>query len=78
MPLPDRFLPTVSLVRRSALTKAAAVCQPVPRSERGISGGSVYDALIAATVAEHRVELVGCDRGAASNYERYGIRFALV
>ena len=46
--------------------------------ERGIAGGAVYDALIAATAAEHGVELLSCDRRAASNYERYGIRFALV
>jgi predicted nucleic acid-binding protein len=46
--------------------------------ERGIAGGAVYDALIAATAAEHGIELLSCDRRAASNYERYGIRFALL
>lgn len=46
--------------------------------ERGISGGAVYDALIAATAAAHGVELLSCDRRAASNYERYGISFTLV
>jgi predicted nucleic acid-binding protein len=46
--------------------------------ERGIAGGAVYDALIAATAAEHGAELVSCDRRAASTYERYGISFALL
>jgi predicted nucleic acid-binding protein len=46
--------------------------------ERGIAGGAVYDALIAVTAAEHGVELLSCDRRAASTYERYGISFALV
>jgi predicted nucleic acid-binding protein len=46
--------------------------------ERGIAGGAVYDALIAATAAEHGAELLSCDRRAASSYELYGIRFALV
>jgi predicted nucleic acid-binding protein len=46
--------------------------------ERGIAGGGVYDALIAATAAEHSVELLSCDRRAASNYERYGVHFTLV
>jgi predicted nucleic acid-binding protein len=46
--------------------------------ERGISGGAVYDALIAATAAEHGAELVSCDRRAAANYERYGVSFALI
>jgi predicted nucleic acid-binding protein len=46
--------------------------------DQGIAGGAVYDALIAATAAEHGAELLSCDRRAASNYERYGIRFALL
>jgi predicted nucleic acid-binding protein len=46
--------------------------------ERGIAGGAVYDALIAATAAEHSAELLSCDRRAAVSYERYGISFKLV
>jgi predicted nucleic acid-binding protein len=46
--------------------------------EQGISGGAAYDALIAATAAEHGAELMSCDKRAASNYERYGVRFVLV
>ncbi len=41
---------------------------------RGVSGGAAYDALVAATVANHDAELVSCDRRAAVIYERYRIR----
>jgi predicted nucleic acid-binding protein len=46
--------------------------------ERGVVGGAVYDALVAATAAEHDAELLSCDHRAASTYERYGIRYAVV
>jgi predicted nucleic acid-binding protein len=46
--------------------------------EHGIAGGAVYDALVAATAAEHGAELLSCDRRAASTYESYGIRFDIV
>lgn len=42
--------------------------------EHGIDGGAAYDALVAATAAEHGTELVSCDRRAAPVYERYGVR----
>jgi hypothetical protein len=45
--------------------------------EQSISGGAAYDAIIAAAVAEHGAELLSCDKRAASNYERYGVRFVL-
>ena len=46
--------------------------------EQGIVGGAVYDALVAATAAEHGAELVSCDRRAASVYARYGIRYQVL
>jgi predicted nucleic acid-binding protein len=46
--------------------------------EHGIAGGAVYDALVAATAAEHDAELLSCDRRAASTYEGYGIHFDIV
>jgi predicted nucleic acid-binding protein len=42
--------------------------------ERDIAGGAAYDALVAATAAGCRVELVTCDRRAAAVYEKYGVR----
>lgn len=44
----------------------------------GISGGSVYDALVAATAAAHGAELLTCDRRASPTYERYGVAVKLV
>jgi predicted nucleic acid-binding protein len=46
--------------------------------ERGVSGGAAYDALVAATAADHRAELVSCDRRAAAIYERYGVKARLL
>jgi len=42
--------------------------------DREVTGGAAYDALVAATAASHRAELVTCDRRAAPIYERYGVR----
>lgn len=39
----------------------------------GLSGGAVYDALVAATALAHGAELVSCDRRALAVYERYGV-----
>jgi predicted nucleic acid-binding protein len=47
-------------------------------TDHGIAGGAVYDTLIAATAAQHGAELLSCDRRAAANYERYGVRFSLL
>ena len=41
---------------------------------REVTGGAAYDALVAATAAEHDAELATCDRRAAVIYERYGVR----
>jgi predicted nucleic acid-binding protein len=46
--------------------------------EHGVSGGAAYDALVAATAAEFRTELVSCDRRALPVYERYGVQVQLV
>jgi predicted nucleic acid-binding protein len=46
--------------------------------ERELSGGAAYDALVAATAAQHDTELVSCDRRAAAVYERYGIRATIL
>jgi len=46
--------------------------------DRAVSGGAAYDALVAATVADHRAELVSCDRRAAVIYERYRVRTHLL
>jgi len=40
--------------------------------EHGVTGGSAYDALVAATAAANSAELITCDRRAASVYKSYG------
>jgi len=46
--------------------------------DRAMSGGAVYDALVAATAAHHGAQLVSCDRRAAVVYERYRVRTQLL
>jgi predicted nucleic acid-binding protein len=46
--------------------------------EHGVSGGAACDALVAATAAACRTDLVSCDRRALPVYERYGVRIQLI
>jgi predicted nucleic acid-binding protein len=51
----------------------------VPRLvELGISGGAVYDALVAATARAAADTLVSCDRRAVPTYERVGVEVRLL
>jgi predicted nucleic acid-binding protein len=43
-------------------------------AERGIAGGAVFDALVAAVAREQDVPLVTCDRRAKATYESLGVR----
>jgi predicted nucleic acid-binding protein len=45
---------------------------------QGIAGGSVYDALIAATAKHAKATLLTRDRRAASTYEAVGVAFRLL
>ena len=47
-------------------------------SDRGVTGGAVYDALVAATAAGCDAQLITCDRRALPVYERYGLRAKLL
>lgn len=44
----------------------------------GVSGGAVYDALIALTAAEHGAELLTRDRRAEETYRRCGAKYRLL
>jgi predicted nucleic acid-binding protein len=44
----------------------------------GISGGSVYDGLIALTAARHGTELISRDRRATRTYAALGVRYRLI
>jgi predicted nucleic acid-binding protein len=46
-------------------------------AELGIAGGAVYDALVAATAAEHGITLATRDRRAADTYRSLDIDFEL-
>ena len=51
----------------------------IPRLvELGISGGPVYDALVAATARAVSAVLLSCDRRAAHTYERLGAEFRIL
>jgi predicted nucleic acid-binding protein len=44
----------------------------------GIAGGAVYDALVAATAAEHAITLATRDRRAAETYRALDVDFELI
>jgi predicted nucleic acid-binding protein len=46
--------------------------------QRGVTGGAAYDALVAATAAATRAQLITCDRRASAVYDAYGVRFQLL
>jgi predicted nucleic acid-binding protein len=46
--------------------------------EHDLAGGATYDALVAATAAQHDAELLSCDRRAAAVYESFGIRATIL
>lgn len=47
-------------------------------AQLGIAGGAVYDALVAATAAEHGITLATRDRRAAETYRALDIEFELI
>lgn len=42
--------------------------------ERGITGGAVYDAVVAATAMSYSAELISCDRRALSADDKFGVQ----
>lgn len=65
---------------RAPLTLTAGQMRDVPGTlaRLGISGGAVYDGLIALTSLAHDAQLVSLDRRAESTYRRCGVRFDLL
>lgn len=63
----SRFLDEAST---AALTRKLA--------SAGVSGGAVYDALVAAAAARHRLPLVSRDRQAAETYRAFGVEVELL
>ena len=47
-------------------------------ADRGITGGAVYDALVAATAMNAKATLLTRDHRAARTYEAVGVRYRLI
>ena len=47
-------------------------------AEAGIGGGSVYDALVGATAAHHRLRLATRDTRAMETYKTLDVEFELI
>jgi predicted nucleic acid-binding protein len=47
-------------------------------AERRVSGGAVYDALVALTAAHHEHVLLTLDRRAESTYRRLGVSYEML
>ena len=65
----DRVLAAPAALQREALARLHAA---------GISGGAVYDGLIALTVQEHRERLLTFDQRAVRTYEALGVDYELI
>jgi predicted nucleic acid-binding protein len=86
MPEPYRMMPTVvmdALDRIStspwlALDAASQLCCLRRAIAEGLSGGALYDALIAATAREHGARLLSADRRARDAYEVMGVDVSYV
>ena len=85
LPAPARRSPAVVLevlesnfpaTRHLTGTDASATLRSLP--ELGIAGGSVYDALVAATARSHGLPLATRDRRAASTYAILGVEVELL
>lgn len=81
--LPEPLRAEPSLVSEYLRDDFSGQRMVLPESERrslierlaglSISGGSVYDASVAATANHHGLTLLSCDRRAARTYDRLGI-----
>lgn len=47
-------------------------------ARKGVSGGAVYDALVAATSAQHGIPLASRDQRALGTYRAFGIEIELI
>jgi predicted nucleic acid-binding protein len=60
------------------LSAAGAAALLAKLSDVGIAGGSVYDALVGAAAAEHRLPLATRDRRALETYRALGVDVELL
>lgn len=85
LPAPARRTPAtvarllaVNFPHSRFLSEPAATALLVDLPAKGIAGGSVYDALVAATAAEHRLPLVTRDHRAIDTYRAVEVEVELL
>jgi len=85
LPAPQRLSPRIAADAVAALPWPALSLSARNRGalvselgDHGISGGGVYDALIAATAREHGLTLLSRDRRARRVYEAMGVTSSLL
>lgn len=86
--LPDPFRVDPDIVARYLREDFSGKRMSLPDSERrslvqrladlSISGGAVYDAIVAVTAKHHGSALLSCDRRASRTYDRLGVEVAYV
>ena len=82
---PDRMTPQaaqrlieVNFPHTRFLSSKASAALVAKLSARGVAGGAVYDALVAAVAAEHGLRLVSRDARAAGTYRALGVDLELL
>ena len=60
------------------LDAAAQAALVAELTAAGVSGGAVYDGLVAATARHHKLTLVTCDARARSTYQAMGTTYLVV
>jgi predicted nucleic acid-binding protein len=86
MPEPYRMMPTVVMDALDRISTAPWLALDAASQHsclrravaEGLSGGALYDALIAATAREHGATLLSADRRAREAYEAIGVDVAFV
>jgi toxin FitB len=85
LPPPDRLTPQaaqrlieVNFPHTRFLSSEGSAALVAQLFARGVSGGAVYDALVAATAVEHGLRLVSRDARAAGTYRSMGVVLELL
>jgi predicted nucleic acid-binding protein len=86
MPEPYRMLPAVVMEALDRISTSPWLALDAASQHRclrravakGLSGGALYDALIATTAREHGAKLLSADRRARDAYEAMGVDVAFV
>jgi predicted nucleic acid-binding protein len=69
---------TTNFPQSRFLDDAATAALTTTLASKGVSGGAVYDALVAATSARHGIPLASRDRRALDTYRAFGVEVELI